>query len=394
MTNLNNWYYSITKEKATKSANPVRFGILSAALINPTALFDTARTHPDAVVVAIAARSLEKAQAQCKKYGIPDAYGSYDDLLAQPDIDAVYIPLPNGLHFEWAIKAMKAGKHVLIEKPIASNAEEARKILACAQETGKVALEAFHWQFHPAAHVVKALIDSGRYGNVTATSAYMVMPAGMISDDDIRFKYDKLAGGACMDLTYVFSTTRYFVGAYDDYEVLEAVPRINKKDKKIDDSMKTTLLFRMGEGRPDVRSTTHADLCEPKLWGFIPMFWHTMNVNVVIELEKATITFIKYVLRFVTRDTSRSPVQWIDILTQFLHLVSQDRTSSTKSSSITRRQGLPTYKSTTPLVRNGDLGRSHGGRHTDISLRRSSARSRAKSPSIGSTSRTVLSRWN
>jgi len=93
---------------------------------------------------------------------------------------------------------MRAGKHVLIEKPISSNAEETRRIFQVAEETGKVALEAFHWRFHPAAHAVKELVQSGQYGRVTRTRARMVTPKNSIPASDIRWKY-LLGGGALMD---------------------------------------------------------------------------------------------------------------------------------------------------------------------------------------------------
>lgn len=256
-------------------------------------MFDPVRTHPDAIVVAVAARSLTKAQDHAKKYKIPNAYGSYDELLSQTNIDAVYIPLPNGLHCEWAIKAMRAGKHVLIEKPIAANADEVRQIRECAEETGKIALEAYHWQFHPAAHVVKSLVDSGRYGNLLSTYVSMPLPAGFLTKDDIRLKYDKLAGGACMDLAYVFSATRYFVGA-SDYEVSDAKARIHSRDKKVDEAMTANLIFHMGNGKPDVTSTVMADLVEARVLGIIPPIWHPQYVK--LELEKATITYTGYVI--------------------------------------------------------------------------------------------------
>jgi predicted dehydrogenase len=275
-----------------KATNPVRFGVLSAAAINPTALFAPIRTCPDAIVVAVSARNLAKAQAQAKKFGIPNAYGSYDELLAQSNIDAVYIPLPNGLHCEWAIKSMRAGKHVLIEKPIASNADEVRQILQVSQETGKVALEAYHWQFHPAAHVVKSLVESGRYGHLLSTEVSLPLPGGVLAKDDIRFKYEKLAGGACMDLGYVFSATRYFVGS-SDYEISKAVPRIHSGDRKIDEAMRADLIFHMSDGKPDVKSTVIADLAESKFLGIIPQIWHPQYAK--LELEKATVTFEGYV---------------------------------------------------------------------------------------------------
>jgi predicted dehydrogenase len=99
---------------------------------------------------------------------------------------------------EWAIKSMQAGKHVLIEKPLCANAQEAQDIFQVARETNKIALEAFHWRFHPAAHEVKKLIDGGEYGRVTRTYARMVTPKNSIPGSDIRWKW-KLGGGALMD---------------------------------------------------------------------------------------------------------------------------------------------------------------------------------------------------
>jgi predicted dehydrogenase len=296
---LHHYLNGVTKmKKIPKTSSPVRFGILSAANINPLALLGPVQTHPDAVVISIAARDLNKAKAQAAKYSVPEAYGSYDELLEKSDVDAVYIPLPNGLHTEWAIKSMKAGKHVLIEKPIASNADEVRQIQACAQETGKIALEAFHWQFHPAAHVVKSMIDSGRYGNIISTNVNMIMPDGMLPKDDIRFVYDKLAGGANMDLIYGYSTTRFFVTEPETerpppFTVLNAKARKFPGDPKIDEAMDSTLLFETPDGKPDIRSTIHIDLCDAKVLGVIPRLWKLPTI--AIELEKATITYYKCV---------------------------------------------------------------------------------------------------
>lgn len=160
------------KKSLKKTSNLVRLGILSAAAINPVAIFDTVDTHPDVLLVGIAARDQKKAEAQIKKYkrgAECRAYASYDELLDDASIDAVYIPLPNGLHYEWAIKVMKKGKHVLIEKPITSRAEQVRELKRTSEETGKVALEAYHWRFHPATHYVKELCDCGNYGDILAS---------------------------------------------------------------------------------------------------------------------------------------------------------------------------------------------------------------------------------
>jgi predicted dehydrogenase len=144
---------------------------------------DPVSTHPTALITAIAARDKSRAQAQIDAYksllpGDVKAHGSYDAVVSDPDIDAVYIPLPNGLHHRWAVAALRNAKHVLIEKPMASNAREAREIRDAASAAGKVALEAFHWRFHPAAHTVKSMVLSGEYGPVRSVNAAMVFPAG------------------------------------------------------------------------------------------------------------------------------------------------------------------------------------------------------------------------
>jgi predicted dehydrogenase len=170
-------------------------GILSAANINAATLLYPVQTHSDAVSVSIAARDINKAKAQAAEFSVPETYGSYDELLVRSDVDAICISLPNGLHAEWAIRSMRAGKHVLIEKPIASNADEVRQIQACAKETGMIALEAFHQQFHPAAHVAKAIIDRGRYGDMISTDASMSIPSGTLPKDDIRLVYEGWRAG-------------------------------------------------------------------------------------------------------------------------------------------------------------------------------------------------------
>jgi predicted dehydrogenase len=249
-------------------------------------------THPDVVISAIAARSKKKAEDQIKKYKLlhARAYGSYDDLLSDPEIEAVYIPLPNGLHYEWTIKAVKAGKHVLVEKPIAGNASQTQELQQASYDTGKVVLEAFHWRLHPAAHAVRALIESGDYGAVQEVKARMTVPAGAIGKDDIRFQYS-LAGGSCMDITYVFSATSYF--AVSDLtkakvEVLEAKPRINARDPNVDDAMHATYTLTEPNGHKVV-CQVEPSLSEPWLWGIIPRIWDMPYVRVV--LEKATINF-------------------------------------------------------------------------------------------------------
>ena len=130
---------------------PLRFGILGAARIAPAALVRPARHVTDARVVAVAARDRDKAARFARKHGIETVHGSYDALLADANVDAVYNPLPNGLHGKWTRAALAAGKHVLCEKPFTANADEAVEVAAVAASSGRVVVEAFHYRYHPLA---------------------------------------------------------------------------------------------------------------------------------------------------------------------------------------------------------------------------------------------------
>ncbi|KAI8980055.1 NAD binding oxidoreductase [Trametes punicea] len=274
-----------------KAPDALRIGILSTAMINSAALIRPAASHGGVIVSGIASRNLQQAQEDARKYAIPKAYGSYDELLNEPGIDAVYISLPNGMHGTWARKALQAGKHVLLEKPFTANADEARSIAKLAQEKNLVLVEAFHWQFHPAAHVVKALIDSGKYGPVLRTCAKMTTPSGSIPRSDIRWEY-ALAGGSLMDMTYVISSTRYYVNAGTPREVVEAKARPTQNDPRVDEAMEATLRFDLG-GRM-VESKIYSDMDRANLFGFIPRIWETPSIE--IETEHAVIYFYNFMM--------------------------------------------------------------------------------------------------
>lgn len=298
---LHNWWNNVPKVKSNlqKTEKPLRIGVLSAADINYLAMIDPIQTHRDAVLCGIAARDHTRAQAQIDKNNLGStckAYGSYAELLADPEIQAVYIPLPNGLHAEWAIKAMEAGKHVLIEKPIASNAEQARKIHDAAARTSTIALEAFHWRFHPAAHRIKEIVESGKYGSPTSISARLTLISGTFDKNNIRFNYD-LGGGACMDLTYIYCVSAYFASpdiTKCTFDVSEATPRINRDEKRIDEAIESNFVIEQ-QGRPPVKCHVQGDLILPPLFGFVPRLW-MMTPIATIELEKATIQFQNFVM--------------------------------------------------------------------------------------------------
>src|ERR1700755_1294239 len=219
----------------TNTDGPVRIGILGAARIAPAALIKPAKTNNDVVVAAVAARDVSRARAFAAKHGIARVHGSYEALLADPDIDAVYNPLPNGLHGKWTRAALAAGKHVLCEKPFTANAAEAREIAGLAAESGRVVMEAFHYRYHPLSLRVEEIIASGELGKLERVEAAMCFPLPKFSD--IRYNYS-LAGGATMDAgCYAVDMVRTFGGSTP--EVVSAQAKL--RDPQVDRAMTAEL---------------------------------------------------------------------------------------------------------------------------------------------------------
>ncbi len=175
---------------------PIRFGILGAAAIAPNALIKPARRVPGAVVAAVAARDPERARRFAARHGIPRVHTTYEDVLADPDIDAVYNPLPNGLHGRWTKRAIETGKHVLCEKPFTANADEARQVAAMTAASDRVVMEAFHWRYHPMAQRMIDVVGSGELGQLRHLEGSFCFP--LLKRHDIRWNA-QLAGGALMD---------------------------------------------------------------------------------------------------------------------------------------------------------------------------------------------------
>jgi predicted dehydrogenase len=158
------------------------------------ALLEPSRHVPEVTVAAVAARDKSRAEAFALRHGLPAAYGSYDELLADPDIDAVYNPLPNSEHGPWTLKAIAAGKHVLCEKPFASNAEQAEQVAAAAATSGLVVMEAMHYRYHPLIARLRELVaELGPVRHLQCWTSFVIT-----EPHDIRYDYD-LAGGALMD---------------------------------------------------------------------------------------------------------------------------------------------------------------------------------------------------
>ncbi|KIW83424.1 hypothetical protein Z517_02669 [Fonsecaea pedrosoi CBS 271.37] len=386
-----------TDQQQHHQQNPplLRLGILSAAAINYTAIWDPVSTHPDVVITGLAARDKARAEAQIasNKRFLPrecKAYGSYTALLDADDVDAVYIAAPNGLHHKWALEALARGKHVLVEKPIASNARQARDLRdAAAAATARYArrivlLEAFHWRFHPSVHVVKQLLLDGQYGRVLGVDARAILPGGVLGTDDIRFQY-RLGGGCCMDLTYVFSAIAYFA-ARDvadpnlEFEVVDANARLNRSDPLVDEAVEATIRIRDPNPYPrpktaasespndgklplpaEITATLTADLAQPKLFGLIPKLWAVGAPTVTIQCEHAEIVFENFMGPWTTHKISVVPVTRDPATNEIVKRgAGQSGVSGVKSATLKQFKGGPLWdRELTPTTAGG--GSSGGG---------------------------------
>ena len=195
----------------TDPGTPLRIGILGAARIAPNAIIHPARHHPAVTAIAVAARDATKAQTFAHHYQVPRVHTSYAALIDDPDVDAIYNPLPNNLHAVWTIRALEAGKHVLCEKPFAANSDEAVAMAATAERTDMVLMEAFHYRYHPLILRALEILHSGEIGTIRHIETAMCVPN--LRWWDIRWRYD-LAGGALMDVgCYAIHLLRTLAGA-------------------------------------------------------------------------------------------------------------------------------------------------------------------------------------
>ncbi|KAF9583202.1 hypothetical protein BGW38_010031 [Lunasporangiospora selenospora] len=285
------------KTAVPKAPNALRIGQLSAAKIAPASLLNPAKTLDNVEVVALAARDVTKAEEYAKLHGIPRTYTSYEALLADPEIDAVYIPLPNGLHHVWTKKAILAGKHVLLEKPAASNATQTADLVQLAKEKGIVLLEAFHYRFHPAGIYFQQIIREhvNLHGGdpravIKGIHTEISLPK-IIGDDDIRFNWD-LAGGALMDLgTYTVNAIHYFTGLDID-SVDSAEATTIPKDDRVDGKARATLTLK----GTDAKAELVVSLVQPLL-SFSS--WWNLFPNVEVETEDKVFTFTMFALPHV-----------------------------------------------------------------------------------------------
>lgn len=188
----------------------LRWGVLGTAGIARSQTIPGMRQAENCGLYAVAGRSLEKARQFQSEFGFEKAYGSYDELLNDPQVEAVYIPLPNDLHAPWAIRALRCGKHVLCEKPLAVSAAQAEEMFRAAEENGVVLMEAFAYLHSPFVDAVKAEIDGGTIGEVRYLESAFI--TGRRPDTDIRLRKETF-GGALYDLgCYAVSMALWMMG--------------------------------------------------------------------------------------------------------------------------------------------------------------------------------------
>jgi D-xylose 1-dehydrogenase (NADP+, D-xylono-1,5-lactone-forming) len=188
----------------------LKWGLLSTARIN-RAVIGPIRTSKRNRLEAVASRSLEKAKAYASEWKIPRAFGSYEEMLADPEIDVIYISLPNGLHAEWTIKAAQAGKHILCEKPLALTEQELDAMQAAVQKAGVVLAEAFMYRHHPQTLKVKQLVADGEIGDLQLVRGSFTF--NLQDPGNVRLA-PELGGGSIWDVgCYPISYARYLMGA-------------------------------------------------------------------------------------------------------------------------------------------------------------------------------------
>ena len=199
------------------STNKVRWGILGSSRFALGTTIPAIQAGQHGTVVAVASRSLDKARAAAQRFGIPRAYGSYEELLADAEVDAIYNPLPNHMHVPWSVRAMEAGKHVLCEKPVAVDAAEAGRLLDARTRTGRLVQEAAMVRTHPRWLGARELVRGGRLGELRA----MIGSFSYFNDSPENVRNQPgVGGGGLLDIGFYPITMSRFIFEAEPVRVL------------------------------------------------------------------------------------------------------------------------------------------------------------------------------
>lgn len=237
-------------------SEPLRIGVLGAARISDVSLLEPA-AELGVRLVAVATRDRGRSEAYAAEHGIERVHDSYADVIADPEVEAIYNPLPNSAHAPWNLAAIAAGKHVLTEKPAASNAAEARRVHEAARGTGLTVLEGFHYRYHPQFDRLVALTSGDALGAFERLDVTMLMPAP--GDDDLRWSWP-LSGGAMMDLgCYCLHVIRSLSGLRGGEPTLVSATATERAGRpQLDETFEAEL--RLADGTP---AYVHVDMDAP-----------------------------------------------------------------------------------------------------------------------------------
>ena len=218
-----------------------RIGLLGASTIAPIVIIEPAATIDSAEVFAVAARDRMRAEAYADEHNIPHVYDSYEALMASPKIDIIYVGLPPSGHAQWSINALNAGKHVICEKPIAMNAEEAAAMVLAAENSEGRLVEAFHTAYHSSFDVCLKWVREGRIGKIVSMKAHFGVP---LEDDGSRNQFrPERGGGSVMDMgCYPLQ----WVNAMAESDIADIAARAVMADSGVDGSMEATLTYENG----------------------------------------------------------------------------------------------------------------------------------------------------
>ncbi|BBY80661.1 Gfo/Idh/MocA family oxidoreductase [Mycolicibacterium pulveris] len=242
-------------------AGPIRIGILGASSFAPTTIINPAKGNPEVVIAAAASRDVPSAEAFAAKYGIAKAYGSYEAMVDDPDLDAIYVLVPTSMHGKWTKAALAAGKHVLCEKPFTANAAEAREIADLAAKSDRVVMEAIQFRHHPLTRRVEEIIASGELGTLQHVDVSLCVLLPTFNANCYNYE---LAGGAMMDAgSYVANIARTFGGSTP--QVVSAQAKLQKP--RVDRAMSAKLRYPAG----------HTGRLRCALWSG-HLFWATASV--------------------------------------------------------------------------------------------------------------------
>lgn len=245
-------------------------------------------TSPRGVLAVVGSRQLQSAQAFATANAVKAAVGSYDELIRHPDVDAIYVSLPNSMHKEWTLKSLAAGKHVLCEKPFALNAADSEEMFDAAERNGKVLIEAFMYRSHPLTHAVMAAIASGAIGKVNLIRTSFCYRTTRI-EGNVRFT-PELGGGVLMDVgCYCISFARLFAGA--EPTSIHAVGEIHPTG--VDHRVAGTLVFPNGvlstfTCAMDTQADNIATICGTEGWIEVPVPWKPPKAKATYTIARGT----------------------------------------------------------------------------------------------------------